>query len=330
MANEIMVSIDLTTFNHERYLRRCLDSLLAQKTNFKFEILLHDDASTDGTVQIINEYNEKYPEIFNLLLQTENQYSKDRHISLNFQAPRAEGKYIAHIEGDDFWTDEYKLQKQFDFMEAHPDCSVCTHKVNIYSNKNDRNEGTIPNYELNGVERKIIGVTEYLEMVKRHNYIFQTSSFFVRADVEKNLAANQRSAHFLNAADVYDEPLLLHCIASGHIAYIGDVMSSYRAGQEDNWNADVARSAKKQAKHHLALYNMFNCFDEYTKNEYGGIIKKIKAKKIFNYLFTCKLNGFEIEDEKALKKQLSFKQKTSLSCKIFKYNAHKFIKKIIH
>lgn len=130
MNSDVLVSICCITYNHAPYIRQCLDGFIMQKTNFKFEILIHDDASTDGTADIIREYEAKYPNIFKPIYQTENQYSKGKNISATYNWPRAVGKYIAQCEGDDYWTDPLKLQKQVDFMEANPEYSICFHKVN--------------------------------------------------------------------------------------------------------------------------------------------------------------------------------------------------------
>ena len=114
-----MVSVSCITFNHAGYIRQALDSFLMQKTDFAYEILIHDDASTDGTIDIIKEYEERYPDIIRPVLETENQYSKGiSNISGVFNFPRARGRYIAMCEGDDYWSDPYKLQKQFDLMES--------------------------------------------------------------------------------------------------------------------------------------------------------------------------------------------------------------------
>lgn len=113
-----LVSISCITYNHALYIRQCLDSFLMQKCDFSFEILIHDDASTDGTQEIIKEYQSKYPTIIFPLIQSENQYSKGvRGMMPRFNFPRARGKYIALCEGDDFWTDMNKLQEQVDFLE---------------------------------------------------------------------------------------------------------------------------------------------------------------------------------------------------------------------
>lgn len=129
------VSICCLTYNHESYIRQCLDGFVMQKANFPIEILIHDDASTDGTQDIIREYEVKYPNIIKPIYQKENQYSKGVKVSLVYNYPRAKGKYIALCEGDDYWTDPYKLQKQVDFLESHPDYVMCSHDVDIYFQK---------------------------------------------------------------------------------------------------------------------------------------------------------------------------------------------------
>lgn len=92
-----------------------------QKTDFTYEVLIHDDASTDGTEQIIREYEQLYPQLIKPLYEQENQWNKGRRGSAIFNIPRASGKYIAFCEGDDYWIDPYKLQKQVDFLETNPD-----------------------------------------------------------------------------------------------------------------------------------------------------------------------------------------------------------------
>jgi len=115
------VSVCCITYNHEDYIKEAINSFLMQVTNFSFEILIHDDASTDKTSKIILEYAKKYPDIIRPIIQVENQYSKGGLINPRYVFPRARGRYIALCEGDDYWTDCYKLQKQFDFLEDHPE-----------------------------------------------------------------------------------------------------------------------------------------------------------------------------------------------------------------
>jgi glycosyltransferase involved in cell wall biosynthesis len=122
----IVVSIVSLAYNHAKYIRQCLDGFIMQKTNFAFEVLIHDDASTDGTADIIREYELKYPNIIKPIYQTENQYQKGVAIGATYLYPRVQGKYIAECEGDDYWTDPLKLQRQVDFLETHSDYSMTT------------------------------------------------------------------------------------------------------------------------------------------------------------------------------------------------------------
>lgn len=117
-----LVSICCITFNHEKYIQEAIESFLMQKTEFPIEIIIHDDASTDGTTAIIKEYANKYSDLVIPILQTENQYSKGIRPSATYVWPKARGKYIALCEGDDYWTDPFKLQKQVDILEKDPNC----------------------------------------------------------------------------------------------------------------------------------------------------------------------------------------------------------------
>lgn len=134
--NQIIVSISCITYNHAPYIRQCLDGFLMQQTNFAYEVLIHDDASTDGTTEIIKEYEAKYPDIIKPIYEDENQWVKGRRGSAVFNFPRAKGKYIALCEGDDYWTDPLKLQKQVCFLEKHQECSLCCHQYDMLSSEN--------------------------------------------------------------------------------------------------------------------------------------------------------------------------------------------------
>ena len=124
-ASKPLVSIITLAYNHSSYIRQCLDGFLMQKTDFPFEVIIHDDSSTDGTADIIKEYERMYPDIIRPVYQRENQYSRRVPIGRTYLYPKAQGEYIAECEGDDYWTDPDKLQKQVDYMRSHPECSMC-------------------------------------------------------------------------------------------------------------------------------------------------------------------------------------------------------------
>lgn len=114
-----LVSTLITAYNHEIFIHECIEGFLMQKTIFPVEIIIHDDASTDRTTEIIKEYKIKNPTLFKTIFQSENQYSQKVDIYNEFLYPKTQGKYIALCEGDDYWIDPLKLQKQVDFLEKN-------------------------------------------------------------------------------------------------------------------------------------------------------------------------------------------------------------------
>lgn len=131
MNNVPLVSILCAAYNQEKYIAQTIEGFLMQKVNFPFEVIIHDDASTDKTAEIIRSYEEKYPDIIKGIYQTENKYSKKVPIWDTFIYPKATGKYFAECEGDDYWTDPNKLQTQADFLESHGDYIAIGHNVRI-------------------------------------------------------------------------------------------------------------------------------------------------------------------------------------------------------
>jgi len=131
-CNGPLVSIFCATYNHVNFIAKCLEGFLNQRTDFDFEVLVHDDASTDGTTEIIREYEKKFPKLIKPIYQTFNQFSQGvRRVMFIHNIPRTKGKYIALCEGDDYWTDPYKLQKQVDFLEGNPEYVISTHNVEV-------------------------------------------------------------------------------------------------------------------------------------------------------------------------------------------------------
>lgn len=133
-----LVTIRCLVYNHEPYLRQCLDGFVMQKTNFPFEAIVHDDASTDRSAEIIREYAKKYPDIIKPILETENQYSKHDGSIRRIMNEHTRGKYVAMCEGDDYWIDPLKLQKQVDFLENHSEYGLVCTDVDFYCHKLDK------------------------------------------------------------------------------------------------------------------------------------------------------------------------------------------------
>ncbi len=191
-APELMVSICCLTYNHVNFIEQTIEGFLAQKTDFSFEILIHDDASTDGTTAIIETYHARYPGIIKPIIQKENQWSKGlRAVSATYNFPRAAGKYIAMCEGDDYWTDPTKLQKQVGFLEENPDYVITYHdamviddeeKVIKKSKMPDNNKRDYSQKDLIGGKTNILTLSmvfRNLEIIKEQA---EETSFFMNGD----------------------------------------------------------------------------------------------------------------------------------------------------
>lgn len=271
---EVKVSILCMAYNHGKYLRQTLEGFLDQKTDFAYEIIIHDDASTDDTAQIIREYAQKYPEIICPVFQTENQYSQNVHIMAEFVNPLVRGKYIALCEGDDYWTDPNKLQLQYDIMESHPECSMCVHRIERVLEDGSFEGRYQPAADM---EEGKIDTVRFLEI--QRSYPFQTGSFFMRADLWLDL--EQNPPRFRMASDVGDEPALLYMVAHGDIYYLPRCMSAYRIFSVGSWSSANKKTLEKRLKHARHFYEMMRLFDEYTDHQYDCRLELFKGKVLW-------------------------------------------------
>ena len=255
---DCMVSVSCITFNHGRYLRQALDSFLMQETDFRYEILIHDDASTDDTIDIIKEYQEKYPDIIRPVFEEENQYSKGiSNISGVFNFPRARGRYIAMCEGDDFWTDKRKLKKQVEIMERDRSLSLCCHGAVIVSEDGAfRSENKIRPFSGGG----IIKAEDFIK--KKTN--IPTASMLFKAEYA------QRLPRWYFDCPVGDIPLQLFMVENGGIYYIDELISAYRMGREGSWGemmdnaSDTGKLKAKWEAHYEAMRRLYKAFDSDT------------------------------------------------------------------
>lgn len=168
-----LVAIRCITYNHEKYIRQALDGFMMQRTTFPFVAIVHDDASTDGTADIIRQYADRYPDIIIPLYESENQYSKkDGSLAriVDGAVAKTGAKYVAICEGDDYWTDPLKLQKQVDFLEFHPEYSIVFHNADI------ANETTTP-FRMTPVEDR-----EYTTDQVFLDWVVPTASIVIRRD----------------------------------------------------------------------------------------------------------------------------------------------------
>lgn len=257
----ILVSICCLTYNHEKYIRDCLDGFVNQKTNFNYEILIHDDASTDGTVDIIREYESKYPTIIKPIYQVENQYSKGKSISATYNWSRVAGKYIAQCEGDDYWTDPLKLQKQVDFMEANPEYSMCCNATRWLCSDGKYYDN--PNFH--GIVDTDITTHQVIE---RGGLGINLASIVYR---NIDTLDRYRKSNWWSRADVGDYPLCIALSLMGKIRYMSDVMSIYRFQHPCSW---TERNKNVNIKHLWNEITWMQILDEETERKYHINIEK--------------------------------------------------------
>lgn len=301
--DNIMVSISCTTYNHEDYIADALESFLMQKIKFKYEILIHDDASTDRTAEIIKDYEKKYPEIIKPIYQTYNQYSKGIKVG-KFNRERAKGKYIAICEGDDFWTDEYKLQKQVEYMELHPDCSMCVHAAyKVNEEKVKYRKQIRPS-----IGNKIFSVEEVID---GGGGLFATNSIMY----PRHLGIDMPS--FYNNAPIGDYPLAIYLALQGKVYYIDEFMSAYRIKSKGSWSERMSESTMdERIEHKKKIEKMLNEVDKYSDYKYTTVIKKFINKNWFNLMIDLKkFNEIKTGQFKEYYSSLDLKSKMKIFAK---------------
>ncbi len=279
---EIVVSIICITYNHEKYIRDALEGFVKQKTHFRYEIIVHDDCSTDATRSVIEEYYLKYPELIVPVFEKENLYSQGIKI-LSLLKEYIRGKYVAFCEGDDYWCDEKKLQKQVDFLENHSNYSACAHS----------------NYVVNCIDgtktvfhpvNKDIDLT-FEDISLWHKDFFHTSSVVFRKEYY-----DKPSEFSLSFASDY--PYALWLITKGKIRFFKECMSVYRANADGSYSRRVNESSDRDDKiirhanemiEMLIKVNSYNCF-KYDK-EIHQAVRRWEYEKLVTekeYLIVCK------------------------------------------
>jgi glycosyltransferase involved in cell wall biosynthesis len=226
-----LVSIICPTYNHGKFIAQTLDGFLTQQTNFTFEIIVHDDASTDDTVAIIKQYEAKHPHLFANIYQTENQLSKDIASVTKITFAAARGKYIALCEGDDYWNDPDKLQKQIDFLEQNDAYTACCSNV----------------FELRGTDEiKIEGGKKTIQYrdLARGNCIYTNTVMF------RNIIA---IPDWFSKCSMCDWILWLLLSKKGDIYQFPEQMAVYRMHNSGIW---VAKGKEKNLKDMIAAYDI--------------------------------------------------------------------------
>ena len=260
MDNDVAVSVICNAFNHGKYIRDTLNGFVMQKTDFKFEVLVHDDASKDDTADIIREFEAEYPDIIKPIYQTENQYSKNVWITDVYQLRRSKGKYIAICEGDDYWTDLDKLQKQYDALEAHPEIDICVHASTLVNASDGSVSGTVEH----GSEVAVIPVEKVIE---GGGDFVSTNSIFVRREI----LTDRRK--FVDVCPL-DYTYQISGSIRGGMLYLPDNMSAYRVSVPGSWSVSNNKNRRGNLAFVKELMAGLKQLNTDTDKKYHGIISK--------------------------------------------------------
>ncbi len=283
--NEALVSVICTAFNHGKYIRDTLEGFVMQKTDFKFEVLVHDDASTDNTADIIREYYEKYPDIIKPVIQTENQYSKGVLIIDDILYPLAKGEYLAFCEGDDFWTDENKLQRQIDFLKAHPEYVACVHNSTILDctgkNKDELMVANNAEHDVN-FEEVIFGMRN----------AYQTSSLVVKKQYVVELPDFYHTAVKFGFGDF---PLAIWFTIAGKVRFLPYNMSTYRLMSSPySWSYNNVTEVRKIVNNKEGVIAMLEAVKDYVSEERKSVLDKAILEQKF-YILELQENFSEMK-----------------------------------
>jgi glycosyltransferase involved in cell wall biosynthesis len=284
-----LLSVCIITYNHARYIQEAIDSLLVQEVNFEWELIIADDCSTDGTRDILLDYKKKYPQLIKLILQKSNVGPEKNWLDL-LAYPKS--KYVLYAEGDDYLIDPTKLQRQVDFLEAHPDFSMCFHPVKVVYEDGSRADGIFPSPELRA-KKSVLGLDDLLVT----NFI-QTNSVMYRWQfIDKNVK------------DVFPKSIapgdwflhLLHAQA-GKIGFMNRVMAVYRRHPAGVWweaDNNIDLIWKKHGVAHLAFYA--EVLQRYGTNEarraitYAAIYKMLDTFMAVDKKYQTQIFGQSIE-----------------------------------
>lgn len=306
----IQISILCMTFNHEKYIAKALDSFLMQDVDVRFEIIVHDDCSTDSTGDIIRSYEKKYPNIVRSIIQTENLYSQQIKIT-PIVIGAAKGRYIAFCEGDDFWTSNRKLQLQLNALRSYPEIDLCFHPS--FTISRNKAKGKICHYSNKTT------IFSLNDVIAAGGAFMPTPSLFFRASALKTLPN-----WFITKAPVGDKYLQILGSIRGGAIYLPKAMCTYQILTENSWTYRVRKISEKEILEHLD--NTFFCYQQLKRDIEINIDESLKIAKASDYFQFSSIaleNGFYNLFESLIVK--SFKKS-----KVLESKAHEIKQKIFY
>ncbi len=275
----IEVTVIVLAYNHEKWIGKAIESIVSQKTSFRFQLLVHDDCSNDNTKEIIKEYVKKYPDMIVPYYEEENQYSKGAKIIQDILVPLIESPYLCLCEGDDYWIDSFKLEKQFQYMRTHPKCTYSFSNAVIVDTENNVWRDFYPRsiWRDKDLERKLnlsegadFNVEEMLRLdfTPTASIMYKTSSYKELEKIEYTL----------------DLIIRLVCTSNGYAHYFNEKMTAYRIGNPNSASGSIKKDKEKFKNEFLNLHcKLLDLFDEYSNYKYHDAIITQKERKLMVY-----------------------------------------------
>ena len=297
----IEITIVVMTFNHKNYIEQAIQSILSQKIDVDFKILIHDDCSDDGTYEILLDLQRRNPNKITIIHQQSRKFLSEGFnlMLLNYVVPNIDTRYVAYCDGDDYWIDENKLKKQYEFMIANPDYSLCFHSAYQLRPNNDLSSKWFIKEE---------GDLDIKDIISENTGVcIATSSIFMKAEIFKAFP-NWRIQY-----PVEDVPLYIHAALNGKIHRLKDIMCVYRQFASGSWSLQNKNNCEKTINHLTKMSDSIRLFDEETDGKYHTLVlaqisgydfRIALLKKDFSKIFDKKY--------KRIFKTLRFREKLSL------------------
>ena len=269
------IAVIITCYNHSKYIGQAIESVIKQRINVSWKVFIHDDASTDGSQAIVQYYQDRYPDLIQIVLQTENQMSRGVNPWLDTVFPITRSRYVALLEGDDYWNCESKLEAQYNAMEQNRDIALCFHEaLMLKSDVLDIGTNIYPKY---------LSVVSINEIIKYGGSYARTATLFFRSSE----ITSDFISHFRHAP-VGDRGLQIFLSNKVGALFVPKITSVYRVASVGSWTNTVY--AEDRAAHRLAMTKFYKYVCKFDK-QCCLEATKISMKENFKFSLALASNG---------------------------------------
>ena len=310
------ITVIVMTYNQVNYIDQMMQSILAQKINIGFDILIHDDCSDDGTYEKLLGYQKEHPNMIKIIRQESRKFLKDgfNMMIFNYVVPQVDSEYIAYCDGDDYWCDELKLQKQYDFMSSHPEYSMCFHSAYQLRPNNDMSSKWFI------ADEGDIDISDLIN--DKPGICVATSSIFLKTYVFKDFS------DWRKAYPVEDVPMYITAAMEGKIRRLKDVMCVYRQFAVGSWSSQNKGNNERLIKHMSETKKAILLFDEQTNQKYHDlVVQQVESCDFRIAYITRDLKTIFSKANKRFVKRLKFKERFSLKLQYRAPSLYNLLKK---